>query len=119
MSIFGVRPLYDTKRRVAYLADTSWQKKQESLKLHLMLRPHANETAGQGPGPTEWDSLLEWSASALIGKVFARCLLSGSFILNLDLLGLTHLSLEAPILNMRPQQLRQNPRLAGGSLLPS
>lgn len=57
-------------------------------------------------------SSLEWSASLLARKMFAQCLPCSSCTQNLDPLRLTHPSLAAPILNMRPQQLLQNPGLA-------
>lgn len=48
------------------------------------------------------------SESPLIGNVFAQCL-PVAFTLKLDLLALTHPSLEAPILSIRPRQPPRNP----------
>lgn len=102
---------------MAYLAEISWQRRKRSSKQPLTLNLHANEPFGGIQGQFSFPDLgkgssLEWSPSLLTRKVFAQCLPCGSCTQNLDPLGLTHPSLAAPILSMRPEQLLQNPGLA-------
>lgn len=92
--------------------------RESSLKQHFTFSPHANEPPHPSRSRTSLVSCvglgshLSMLTSPLRGCLLSACLPNGSLILNVNLLGLTHPSLAAPILSIRTQQLPQNPRLA-------